>query len=458
MTRRILRKPPIVCKVCGETHWWKQDSEARHCILRISLHVDRCAPGVFRNTRLKEIRKPGCFPYGPLPIEVWERIFDLLAQDEWVYALRACALTCRLWSTRCRWHLTKHIVLREKKQAHKVAKVIRNRASQMDTAEVITLRQPFAFMSGKKLSRVKALTIGDTCDIRHWMPGSLHVDVFTHFRITFDSLTRLTLDWIEFPSVIVLARLVFSFPRLTSLTCHDLSFKTRGFVRGRALPPKPFELIQVDVQGADDVVDFLIISVVGATLQRIKWKGRSGSVSTLQRLLQVAGASLRTLDVTCWETYEAKVDILDLGNNDGLEVVSVTTDLDHSDKYIMNWNWTYGIMSTALPSKLREIVIGANVGSYQALPQNHADLLARIDCVQLEELLCQACFENLETVHFHLRGIVHSSDTFDMPVEKWMRQLSRQFPGLHARKLLQASVAAEPVVQSSRFGPARWQW
>ncbi|CCL98465.1 uncharacterized protein FIBRA_00463 [Fibroporia radiculosa] len=430
--------------------------------------------GCFRNLSIDEQEKTKPIPLVHLPIELWEKVFDLLAEDGRLHALTHCALTCKAWTARCRWHLSRHIILRDKKQAHRVVKAIQSRHSRVNASEAVTLTQPFAFSTGRKLPQVDSLTIGDNAiDLGSvWHANSMHVDAFTHFRVTFESLTRLTLVKVEFPSAIVFGRLICSFPHLTSLTCHSLKLKTTAFVQGRVLPPNGFALTRVDLHNADDVVEFLVVSLISAAFQHVRWVDprclvvdptRNVSTNGLQRLLRSAGTSLRAVDLTygLLSDGDAKGQLqlaeLDLKTNVGLEAISLAIYQPRADVDVWTESWSqlYIVMSTGVSAlKLRQVTISFVSGMVYARPDNlwqHRlqELQAMPDLVyaKFDQLFSKSDFPRLKMVLFR----VHEHDGYrlrlrrsameDVPHEdQWRHALACRFPTLVRRDLLRTSV------------------
>ncbi|CCM04278.1 uncharacterized protein FIBRA_06449 [Fibroporia radiculosa] len=438
-----------------------QRARGAEVVLHVGQHVDPRPRGTFKNIYEKELTKPPNLSWSPrLPIEMWERVFDLLARGGWAYALRSCSLVCRLWSVRCRWHLSRHVVVRDKEHGHRVAKAMRMAASQASLAEAITLMEPLGFLMGRSNPRVETLTIGADGLRSKWAPALFHTDVFTHLSVSFAHVTRLTLDSIEFPSSIVLARLVFSFPRLATLACHSLYTVTQGYVPGRALPPKGFALADVNLDETNDIVDFFVEPPIGAALCHLTMK-LSGylnhSTDGLQRLVCAAGASLSSLDVTLRiddvsASHETRLAAFNLGELRCLSALHITFDINPyhpKGPAAIPWGFLHHSLSTLYPSKLQQVTIGFIIHSpdhVSTLAKTLEDPSLSADdhvCAQIEGYFARSECRHLETVHFGILCTgLEVSESLQVPAEGcWSDALVRRFPDLHARGLLRSSVA-----------------
>ncbi|CCM04275.1 uncharacterized protein FIBRA_06446 [Fibroporia radiculosa] len=392
--------------------------------------IDQRRPGVFRNLRTKEPLKPEKISLcaEKLPVEVWERVFDALAENGQLLALLDCALTCRLWAPRCLWHLARHVVVCSRKHGQRVGKAMVT-SHRISLATAITFRKPVGFVLGRPITSVETLGIGDySPSVGDWKAKVFHADVFTHLRITFPSVTRLTLDNTTFPSVVVFARLVFSFPRLTRFACHFVAFATGGYLRGRALPPKGFAMTDVELYQSDDVVDFLVErSAEPLTYEDVRERDRQG-----------ASASLRSLDV--WSISHRLDSLGGLGCFKYLE--SLTLAFDAFEQRLdpgTVWDDLYNVLGGLASSKLQQFTIsfiadfsdihGCGISdTLQTLSTGVSDrIFARID-----DLLAGPRYHHLQTICFRL-WFDHSMDLCipgSPSKQLWFRFLSCHFPRL----------------------------
>ncbi|CCM04274.1 uncharacterized protein FIBRA_06445 [Fibroporia radiculosa] len=391
---------------------------------------------------------------GPdLPLEVWEQVFDLLAWDGWLGTLRNCALSCRLWAPRCGWHLAGEVVVRNRRHGHRVAKAMAApyRAS---LARAITLTLPVGFIAGRPSLSVAALKIGSQLRGRaFWEATVLHVDVFAHLRMTFPNVTRLTLDFVVFPSAVVFARLVYSFPHLARLACYSVSFRTRGrSVRGRALPPKGFALADLELCASVDVVDFLVDSSAGPGLHRIKCEDLSQT--DVYRLVDCAGASLRSLNFTCakWRHHTPK---LDLGGLLGLESLALTLDVPERHPGLDGaafWAQLGVVLPASAQPQLQTLTVSVNTGVMY--DENGVQGVLRVldtqspaddACAHIDDLLTAPAYCRLQSVSFRL--LYHNSVSnyhwhapHSRTQQLWHQHLSCLFPKISAHQLLRSSV------------------
>ncbi|CCM04276.1 uncharacterized protein FIBRA_06447 [Fibroporia radiculosa] len=384
-----------------------------------------------------------------LPIEVWGQVFDLLAQDEELYTLRRCALVCRRWAPRCLWHLARNVVV-GRKHGHRVAKTM-----VANLAKAITFRQPTGFVVRRPNPSVETLTIGNHPYDTNLTAGAFHADVFALLRMAFPNVTRLVLSGVEFPSLIVFARLVYSFPRLVRLVCHGLRCQRRGYVRGRALPPKDLALTHLEIHESEPVIDFLVESLICRTLRHLECRRMHFTV--VQRLLDCAITSLRSLDINVPGPSLPDVDAslrlqhpspssLDLSSFDCLESLILIFDVFNLGSGTSAiWNWLHLVLAELASSRLKQLTIYfhiyyRNFSGMDSVSDIIQDLSPGVDdhaFARLDELLAGVDYHHLQTICFNLwfnNRISHQYIPSPPTQQLWFQFLSCRLPKLTARE------------------------
>ncbi|CCM01066.1 uncharacterized protein FIBRA_03114 [Fibroporia radiculosa] len=244
-----------------------------------------------------------------LPIELWEKVIDVLA-NEWVdvlwrdvtYEARLHVLgrVCREWYARCRFRAWEKLDVdrMDKTEVYRLINALKQNPErchaiktvsfhfQWDSA-LMSIFGTFAVCMAQRLPPVKRLILGRY----NWELGQLHAQVFVHITLAFESVAVLKLMEVRFPSAAVFGRLLRALPRLSSLTCWSVSFRKRGDVAGRIWELHPLRLEGADVRDSDDVVNFLVL--VGAQLRHLVWRTRSSDKCS--ELLAVTAESLSSI-------------------------------------------------------------------------------------------------------------------------------------------------------------------
>lgn len=199
----------------------------------------------------------------PLPVEVWEHVIDELSIH--LTTLWSCALVCKAWQARSRFHLISKVTLRNKQQVYRLSRLLDEHPALQTRVQTVRLRpdtlsgpmthfMSFASMLAKKLPAVTSLWLFHS----KWMPNTAQNNTFIHLS-NFSSLSALSLRGVTFASPLILARLICSFPNLSSLQLVEISISNRAF-DSLQLPSvlPPVKKIKLDGP-SEDVADLLAL-------------------------------------------------------------------------------------------------------------------------------------------------------------------------------------------------------
>ncbi|KAI0713009.1 hypothetical protein C8T65DRAFT_574191 [Cerioporus squamosus] len=178
-----------------------------------------------------------------VPLEVAENVIDLLSRH--VRSLRSCALTCRGWLPRARYHLMASIRVQSREDLYSIcdyfrsnprmATLVRNLSVLPEKdEEALSLLDttPVALLS--RLPKLRSYTIR-TLDWNQDYPISFHTTTLVHFKVNLRHVEELTLGPSNFRTIAELARLLIALPRLRRLDCIGLHFKDNDENTGEAV-------------------------------------------------------------------------------------------------------------------------------------------------------------------------------------------------------------------------------
>lgn len=206
-----------------------------------------------------------------LPVEIWERVIDYLWTD--AAALAACALVCKSWNARCRYHLVTAVDLVDRQRTQWLFRLLTEdpglRPMVVHVAlygsfrRGLTTQGPvphfttFASLLARKLPALRIL------DIRHAEihAAPMHRLTFVHLS-SFGSITTLYLCRVAFSSKPVCARLLCALRSLAQLACEDVDFRS-STVNPAVLPPAPPRVKTLWLDGQSDDVVNLMTSELG---------------------------------------------------------------------------------------------------------------------------------------------------------------------------------------------------
>ncbi|KAF9811781.1 hypothetical protein IEO21_06437 [Rhodonia placenta] len=183
----------------------------------------------------------------PLPLEVFEYIIDIIAEElthvNRYHNLLACALTCRAWYPRSRTRLLEDITIDERWQLVGFTRMLKTRPALAQRIYGLCIsgrRQDlmredprkshspstsplvqFPLMLARKLPSLEALTFDDIYFVDEHDPSFVGC-----FRCLseFTSVTKLTLTGAHFTSPLPLMRLLSSLPNLAWFSCGAVMF------------------------------------------------------------------------------------------------------------------------------------------------------------------------------------------------------------------------------------------
>ncbi|CCM01070.1 uncharacterized protein FIBRA_03118 [Fibroporia radiculosa] len=392
-----------------------------------------------------------------LPIELWEKVIDVLA-DEWVDVLwrdvpyearlRVLGRVCRGWYARCRFRTC------ERLDVHRMDKTevyhLINKLNQ-DTKRCHAIRTvsfhfqgksmsifgTFAVCMAQKLPSVKHLLLRG-CE---WEPRQLHAQVFVHITLAFESVRMLELERVRVPSAVVFGRLLRALPRLSSLKCWDVSFNKHSDVAGRIWKLYPLRLDAAEMVGSDDVVDFLIL--IGAQLSHLPRYARS--LEKCQELLRVTAESLSSLHIELLgliSTLGFPSDLpIDLTPAVNLRVFSISL-------YLKNLHKAAMVLSRAFLPKLTEITIVLIPHSTRALfssiIRNTLNEVDKDSYALLDQVFSSRQYPALKRVTFKLHCHTRRSEVMEViSEESWGSHFASSLPVVHASGRLASFVSVQ---------------
>ncbi|CCM01048.1 uncharacterized protein FIBRA_03096 [Fibroporia radiculosa] len=243
-----------------------------------------------------------------LPIELWEKVIDYLAdewRDDYKYdgaRMRELGRVCRGWHARCRFRGRKMLDVKhiDKEEVYRLINTLDQDPERCRVIEAVSFKLRYTLISifgsftvcmAQKLPRVEWLRLMKV----FWVTERLHAQVFVHVTLAFGSVRILELNITKFPSALVFGRLLRALPRLSSLKCHSVYFEKRCNVTGRVWPwvRYPLRLDVVEVSDSNDVVDFLALS--GARLCHLVCC--DPNLEKLSELVTVSAQSLSSLKI-----------------------------------------------------------------------------------------------------------------------------------------------------------------
>ncbi|CCM02012.1 uncharacterized protein FIBRA_04088 [Fibroporia radiculosa] len=293
---------------------------------------------------------------------------------------------------------------------------------------------PFSLCLARKLSQVETLEfVGKRWPLVEWKPILFHVDLFAHMNATFETVTHLSLFHVEFASVVIFGRLLSALPRLVTLVCRRIYFKTCTVILGAARPPK--NLIRLKLEDGSGVVDYLdAISSAIHLVDLTVWFEDESEVRQCNRMLQVAGTSLSSLHIDT-NGLRGQASDIKLMQNVNLQVFVLT--VSTRAQFV---GWLSAIGSGMLPRQLREIRIllselNPRTDPKDLLASNGGNFYGRID-----DLLTGPSYLNLNLVSVELRPAIYLTRreyTKHVPTQdEWWNCLSSRFPQLCAQGIL----------------------
>ncbi|CCM06960.1 uncharacterized protein FIBRA_09274 [Fibroporia radiculosa] len=381
-----------------------------------------------------------------LPIEVWEKVIDVLA-DEWVdpfrrdktyeARLRALGRVCRGWHVRCRFRAWEKLDVdhMDKTEVYHLINALNQDPERCHTMKTVSfyfgrmsigLFGTFVVCTAQKLPRVKRLILGG-CE---WDTGQLHAQVFVHITLAFESVTVLELDHVRFPSAVVFGRLVHALPRLSSLKCWSVFFERRGDVAGRIWELHPLRLDSAEVLDSDDVVDFLVS--IGAQLRHLSW--RDESLEKCQELLPVTAESLSSIQIDITEysfvrRFSPTDFLIDFTPAVNLRVLSISSHFQDLDTVANR-------LSRVFLPKLVEVTIISTFVHTEIFPSlNIQDELeeVRMDSYALlDQAFSSRLYPALKKVTFKLHCRTPRSKVMEViSEESWRTHFASNLPALH---------------------------
>lgn len=165
----------------------------------------------------------------PIPIEVVEKIIDIVGETRYDYnhtftenlysTWKACALTCRAMTPRSQYWLFRHIVLSSQSQATSLANLLKLNpkvGSYTDKLSISTPETQVGWISWIPLLLAPRLTNLTVLRLEGNLFSRAHTNLITSLS-SFKSVKKLQLYNVTFSTLAAFVRLVQAFPRLAVL-------------------------------------------------------------------------------------------------------------------------------------------------------------------------------------------------------------------------------------------------
>lgn len=214
--------------------------EIQHMVRIHSPESMRALPNRPKEKRVPVIRslKLPTAPERTFPVEVEESIIDQLENVE---ALRCCALVCRTWRPRTRYHLVRSIRIRTRAEYLTVCDFFQDNHALRSRVQTLTLEdwdpRPFSLLGVALVPLLQLLPLLRRYRLVHHgldlkptelQAGALglHQRSLTYFKQYARGVQELHLESITFRDPRELARLTMSMPSLRHLHCVNLRHST----------------------------------------------------------------------------------------------------------------------------------------------------------------------------------------------------------------------------------------
>ncbi|KAH9931455.1 uncharacterized protein B0H18DRAFT_84663 [Fomitopsis serialis] len=405
-----------------------------------------------------------------LPTETWERAIDYLWNEP--ADLRNCALVCKAWYARSKYHLVATTTLGLRQTTHRFAKLLDTHPQLRARVKVVVVlgtvstgetRRPiphfgtFASMLAGKLPSLGHLGIGNAA----WQSGTMHRHVFVHLS-TFVNVAGLHLVHVTFPSKIIFGRLVCALPNLRELSCQTLIFRSKDF-HPSALSTTPPRLATLHLDGpSDDVVDLLVRHLrIAGGLQELRagWVdnrkeatedyGLSDAIATT---LQHTGSELKRAyirlrlppAITPGQGIGEHRQTLTLGQCAGLEQFAISFCLQ---KVLAAPSRTpqrlYSLLQSINSSKLWVVGIRLDTRLIDSIGESEIltlaeEFLEQQRCVLIDEVLSSD--SRFASVRYVWVQLMCASGSTSPDHDSWQATIQTRLPKLHARRVLSTSV------------------
>ncbi|PCH36654.1 hypothetical protein WOLCODRAFT_157358 [Wolfiporia cocos MD-104 SS10] len=394
-----------------------------------------------------------------LPTEVCERIIDWLWDSTWM--LQRCALVCKAWTPRCRYHMQRHVFLYNRSHVQGHARRARAQPNLPQQASGGPFRSWAHSPSWARAGCHRLVVHGAI-----WKPSDFPPLIFFYLS-AFSSLTALRLSDVTFPKVREFGRLVCALPSLVRLRCENLLFTSTAPCASLATTRSPPSVRLTDlaifsvketasnVEANKSLVEHLCAAGVVAHLQRFDLSVCASSDSKyldvyrepLHKLLKQCGRSLHHLklsldarpdkDVEADAISDTIVSVFDLVHFGSLETVV----LKALNFEMVGYAWMRRILEPYVSKNLREVSIVVDRPRYSENAkknlQRTVSALGEDMCRQLNELFSNKDYEKLHHVDF-----VFSTDpTRVIPdATRWSSLLKAEMPKLNERGVLRTRV------------------
>lgn len=422
-----------------------------------------------------------------LPVETCERIIDCF-HDAWVVAdreaLLACALTCKTWLARCRFHLLRNVTFTDRPQLVSFLRLLKANPHVSPLVKGVLVDNQwemrrrhapslatFPLMLARRLTAVARLHI-QYCSFR----ATIIDGCFWMCLAEFAALTTLSLYDVEFSSVHQFGHLILAMPALRNLQCWDVEWQSHGLDH-RLLPPRfsPLKLTSVklelrtlrDAEDPEDtnkevanpqviavmrdIVHLFVMASVSAHIEELhigndvskSWLYLADvGTSAVGELLEHCGESLRTLffsvgaaDLNALYATSIVGSHLNLARNAHLEVLSLCIPSLVDE---VSCAWVAALLSTIISTHMKDIVITLETfDAEDDVLVKASELFNEETCSGIDASLSHLKLTNFHRLELKLDGY---SGIGEDDRKRWQDGFMSRFPKLRARGALLLSL------------------
>lgn len=239
-------------------------------------------------------------------LELWDCILDFVDDfPTW----KTCAITCRAFLRRCRYHLYRKVYLKNYHDAKVLVRALRKDHASRSAIRELQLDFP---ASTRPTGPVGKYLLAMLSNLQHLHIRSnkyrdpIHPEFYTTLRAVAETVTSLTLDWCTFHDAVDLARLMATLPNTRDLVVTEVTVYGPCGELSRALDPDQWNAIRVSTLRfteflwpcMEHLTRMFSKSATTQTMQKVYCQPHHMAPSTdLQNFLHVFGHSMHTLAV-----------------------------------------------------------------------------------------------------------------------------------------------------------------
>ncbi|KAI0925674.1 hypothetical protein AcV5_008350 [Taiwanofungus camphoratus] len=383
------------------------------------------------------------------PIEIFERIIDFLSGDHpfWLdrQTLSYCALTCRAWLPRSRYHLFHDVTIRNSRQLYRFAKQLTASPHLDGLVDELSIVYPHPrllnvvpIMLARKLTKVNRLRIHG--GLLEQLRLSRVDQKFLMPLAEFASITQFELIDATFAKLTDFGRLICAFTNLSILTCMRV-----GWPQCRSKPPSfacyrsHFKLKGLFLESCpiSDIVDWLLAVSSVERVETVMLPSLDlEHLHSTGRLLRSIGSSLHSLTIgfSAFVNESVLTDAIErhLGLAHTTSLVSLHLVHQHHSSQEAHckhfWSWVHTLLLQVKSYDIRQLRI---------------DILHKVQTSDLDSLLCDHIDNTLSSPQFsaiETLTIMDSRMFFTETNMDWLHlfhsEILRRFPRSYTRGII----------------------